>query len=90
LSAIDDLIAQVQEPRLREQLKREWAEAQKTKKFGLVFDRHLPELVPISKGRSHRGQGRSTTMPSYEAGLRSIEEIAKRRRQRGYRSVETA
>jgi len=55
LSAIDDLIAQAQEPRLREQLKREWAEAQKTKKFGLVFDRHLPELVPIPKVRPRRG-----------------------------------
>ncbi len=55
LSAIDDLIAQVQEPRLREQLKREWAEAQKTKKFGLVFDRHLPELVPIPKAQPRRG-----------------------------------
>jgi len=55
LSAIDDLIAQVQEPRLREQLKREWAEAQKTKKFGLVFDRHLPEFVPIPKARPRRG-----------------------------------
>jgi adenine-specific DNA-methyltransferase len=55
LSAIDDLISQVQEPRLREQLKREWAEAQKTKKFGLVFDRHLPELVPLPKARPRRG-----------------------------------
>ncbi len=55
MSAIDDLIAQVPEPRLREQLKREWAEAQKTKKFGLVFDRHLPELVPIPKARPRRG-----------------------------------
>jgi hypothetical protein len=60
LSAIDDLIAQVQEPRLREQLKREqlkreWAEAQKTKKFGLVFDRHLPEFVPIGLARRQRG-----------------------------------
>lgn len=55
MSAIDDLIAQVQEPRLREQFRREWAEAQKTKKFGLVFDRHLPELVPIPKARPRRG-----------------------------------
>lgn len=55
MSAIDDLIAQIQEPRLREQFKREWAEAQKTKKFGLVFDRHLPELVPIPKARPRRG-----------------------------------
>ncbi|WP_295543860.1 DNA methyltransferase [uncultured Thiohalocapsa sp.] len=55
MSAIDDLIAQIQEPRLREQFKREWAEVQKTKKFGLVFDRHLPELVPIPKARPRRG-----------------------------------
>ncbi len=54
MSAIDDLIAQVQEPRLREQLRREWGEAQKTRKFGLVFDRHLPELVPIPKARPRR------------------------------------
>jgi adenine-specific DNA-methyltransferase len=55
LSAIDDLIAQVLEPRLREHLKHEWAEAQETKKLGLVFDRHLPELVPIPKARPGRG-----------------------------------
>ena len=55
MSAIDDLISQVQEPRLRKQFKREWAEAQKTKKFGLVFDRHLPELVHIPKARPRRG-----------------------------------
>lgn len=55
MSAIDDLIAQIQEPRLREQLRREWAEVQKTRKFGLVFDRHLPELVPIPKARPRRG-----------------------------------
>ena len=54
MSAIDDLIARVQEPSLREQFKREWAEAQKTRKFGLVFDRHLPELVPIPKARPRR------------------------------------
>jgi hypothetical protein len=54
LSAIDDPIAQVQESRLREQLKREWAEAQKTRKFGLVFDRHLPELLPIPKAQPRR------------------------------------
>lgn len=36
-------------------LEREWAEAQKTRKFGLVFDRHLPELVPIPRARPRRG-----------------------------------
>ena len=39
---------------------------------------------------SRRGRARSTAVPSYEDGLARIEEIAKRRRQRGYRSVETA
>jgi predicted DNA-binding WGR domain protein len=39
---------------------------------------------------SRRGQARLTAVPSYEDGLARIEEIAKRRRQRGYRSVETA
>ncbi len=55
MSAIDDLIAQAQEPRLREQLRKEWAAAQKTKKFGLIFAPHLPELVPIPKVRPRRG-----------------------------------
>jgi hypothetical protein len=35
---------------------------------------------------SRRGRARSTAVPSYEDGLARIEEIAKRRRQRGYRS----
>ncbi|HYN79409.1 MAG TPA: hypothetical protein VES73_16625, partial [Lamprocystis sp. (in: g-proteobacteria)] len=55
LAAIDDLIAQIQDPRLRADLEREWAQAKKTRKFGLVFDRHLPELVPIPQARPRRG-----------------------------------
>ena len=55
MAAIDDLIAQVQDPRLRADFEREWAEAKKTRKFGLVFDRHLPELVPIPRARPRRG-----------------------------------
>ena len=54
MSAIDDLFVQVEEPRLREQLKRDLAEEQKTRKLGLVLDRHLPELVPIPKARPPR------------------------------------
>ena len=40
---------------MREQLKREWAEVRKTRQFGLVFDRHLPELVPLPKVTPKRG-----------------------------------
>jgi adenine-specific DNA-methyltransferase len=44
LSAIHDLISQIDDPRLRERLTTEWASASQNKKFGLVFEDHLPEL----------------------------------------------
>ena len=47
MSAIHDLIAQVSDSRLRERLSVEWANASKEKKFGLVFEDHLPELLPL-------------------------------------------
>ena len=47
MSAIHDLIAQVSDPRLRERLAAEWASASKEKKFGLVFEDHLPELLQL-------------------------------------------
>jgi adenine-specific DNA-methyltransferase len=49
LSAIHDLIAQVTDPRLRDRLAAEWAKASREKKFGLVFEDHLPELLPLHK-----------------------------------------
>jgi hypothetical protein len=42
--------AQVSDPRLRERLAAEWASASKEKKFGLVFEDHLPELLPLLQG----------------------------------------
>jgi adenine-specific DNA-methyltransferase len=50
-----DLIAQIEDPRLRERLAQEWAAATKEKKFGLVFDPHLPELLPLPGIRPRRG-----------------------------------
>ena len=47
LSAIHDLIGQISDTRLRERLLTEWATALQTKKFGLVFEDHLPELIPL-------------------------------------------
>ena len=49
MSAIHDLISQVTDPRLRDRLAAEWAKASKDKKFGLVFEDHLPELLPLHK-----------------------------------------
>jgi adenine-specific DNA-methyltransferase len=55
LSAIHDLIAQVSDPRLRERLSAEWATASQDKKFGLVFEDHLPELLPLYGVKLSRG-----------------------------------
>lgn len=55
MSAIHDLIAQVSDPRLRERLSAEWASASKNKKFGLVFEDHLPELLPLHHVKPRKG-----------------------------------
>ncbi len=55
MSAIHDLIAQVSDPRLRERLAAEWANASKEKKFGLVFEDHLPELLPLFRVSPRKG-----------------------------------
>ena len=55
MSAIDDLIKQIDNPALRERLKLEWKKAVKDKKNGLVFEQHLPELLPLYQTRPRRG-----------------------------------
>ena len=55
MSAIHDLIGQIGDPRLRERLAVEWKAASTGKKFGLVFEDHLPELLPLPKAKPRRG-----------------------------------
>ena len=55
MSAIHDLIAQISDPRLRSRLAAEWDNATKEKKFGLVFEDHLPELLPLYGARPRKG-----------------------------------
>ena len=55
MSAIDTLIAQISDPRLRERLSAEWGSAKKEKKFGLVFEDHLPELLPLHGAKPRKG-----------------------------------
>lgn len=55
MSAIHDLISQVSDPRLRERLLTEWKAASHGKKFGLVFEDHLPELLPLPHAKPRRG-----------------------------------
>jgi adenine-specific DNA-methyltransferase len=55
MSAIHDLIAQITDPRLRQRLAAEWAIAAKNKKFGLVFEDHMPELLPLHGTKPRKG-----------------------------------
>lgn len=47
MAAIHDLLAQVQDEALRDRLEQEINRLSKTKKFGLVFEEHLPECTPL-------------------------------------------
>ena len=47
MAAIHDLLAQVQDEALRARLEQEINRMSKTKKFGLVFEEHLPECTPL-------------------------------------------
>lgn len=43
MAAINDLIAQIQDAKLRNKIEQEVNRMNKQKKFGLVFEEHLPE-----------------------------------------------
>ena len=47
MSAINDLINQIENAELRERILREVDKLTKQKKFGLVFEEHLPECTPL-------------------------------------------
>lgn len=47
MSAINDLIRQITDPDLREKIQKEVNKLAKQKKFGLVFEEHLPECTPL-------------------------------------------
>ena len=55
MAAINDLIVRIQDPDLRQRIEKEVKELTKQKKFGLVFENHVPEMTllydyPISRG----------------------------------------
>lgn len=47
MAALDDLISQIQDESLRERIRAEMKRANRQKKFGLVFEEHLPEATPL-------------------------------------------
>ena len=55
MAAIHDLLAQVQDQALRERIEKEIEKMSKTKKFGLVFEEHLPECTPLYDVKIKKG-----------------------------------
>ncbi len=47
MAAINDLINQIQDPALRDRIQQEVNKLAKQKKFGLVFEEHMPECTPL-------------------------------------------
>lgn len=47
MAAINDLIAQIENSELRARIQAEFDRMNKQKKFGLVFEEHLPECTPL-------------------------------------------
>ena len=47
MAVIDDLIERISDPELRRRISDEVARMQRQKKFGLVFEEHLPEATPL-------------------------------------------
>ena len=47
MAVINDLIERISDPELRRRISEEVARIQKQKKFGLVFEEHLPEATPL-------------------------------------------
>ena len=47
MAAINDLINQIQDPALRDRIQKEVNKLAKQKKFGLVFEEHMPECTPL-------------------------------------------
>jgi len=47
MAVINDLVAQIEDVNLRERIAKEVERISKQKKFGLVFEEHLPECTPL-------------------------------------------
>ena len=47
MAAIDNLIEKISDPGLKQDISREVARIKQQKKFGLVFEEHLPEATPL-------------------------------------------
>jgi adenine-specific DNA-methyltransferase len=78
---IQELLTEIKDDRLKARLSAAIAEFRKTKKFGLVFEEHLPELLPIysaqvrSQARVARKDGRLTDTYIVQRVTRSVASV---------------
>lgn len=81
MAKIEDLIDEVGDPRLREDLAREVRDIKEAKRFGLVFEEHIPETVSLA----HVGLGHSTS--GSPTSLRASDAVATRKVRLGARAA---
>lgn len=55
MAHLEDKIAEIADPRLRETIAEEVRKLKKDKQFGLVFEGHQPEVVPVPKAAVRKG-----------------------------------
>lgn len=79
MAAIEELIKNIADPRLREQIADEVAKLKAGKKFGLVFEEHLPEVVRLPSLPVKRGVRVVKKADSGKALYRVVDEISSRR-----------
>lgn len=79
MAKIHDLLEKISDPALKEALVSEVAKLSKQKKFGLVFEEHLPEAcpmpgVPIRVGMTVATRAQDALLPKLMKGEVSINE----------------
>ena len=68
MAAINNLIEQISDVTLRERLEIEFLRLAKTKKFGLVFEEHIPECTPLYEVPVRQGSTVARRNESVEIG----------------------
>ncbi|MEQ1828152.1 MAG: DNA methyltransferase [Pirellula sp.] len=86
MAKIEDLIAQIHDEKLRNAIATEVRELKKTKKFGLVFEEHLPETVripnlPVKVGETvakrHESGNETWRVKSIRKGIATLEQTGR-------------
>ena len=55
MAKIEELVRQISDGRLRDEIAAEIKELKKQKRFGLVFEEHLPEMLRLPKAKIRLG-----------------------------------